>query len=117
MAELEISFRRQNRSVLLAPRGWMDISNVGPLLEAVRKLLEENETQRIGIDLEQTEYIDSAAVSTLIQAKSLADDTQKPFALVSLAPQVRRVLEETRLIGIFPVYPHSDAFFVDNDRT
>lgn len=103
--------RREARAIL-APRGWLDLSNVSALSDRVEGLLAEApDLEVVGIDFAETEYIDSAAVSALIQAKSSLEAAGIRLDLVALSRQVRRVLEETRLIEIFPVHAGRAQFF------
>lgn len=110
MAELRLDTERRDGRVILAPGAWVDISNVGTLLDAVRDAASESGVEAVGVDFVGTEYIDSATISTLIQAQKLCEDAGKLFGLVRLHDQVRRVLTETRLIDIFQVYPDREAF-------
>jgi anti-anti-sigma factor len=89
----------------------MDISNVSTLLAAVDRLSGQDNILCVGLDFTHTEYIDSAAVSALIQCKSLLEDKNKQFVLMHLSNQVRRVLEETRLIGLFPMISDQSSFW------
>jgi len=95
---------------ILRPVGWVDISNVSTLSRAVEDALGPDGAPALGLDLARAEYIDSATVSALIRAKSLADEAERPFALVGLSEQVQRVLEETHLITIFEIHPDAEAF-------
>lgn len=95
---------------VIALTGWVDISNHATLLERVERAAAEAGLGRVAIDFSGTEYIDSAAVSALIQSKSILEDAGKSFHLIGLTDQVQRVLEETRLIELFPVHPDVPAF-------
>lgn len=110
MGELHLSESSHPGAVVLALAGWVDISNVASLLERIERAAGDAEVRRVAIDFSAAEYIDSAAVSTLIQSKSILEDSGKSFHLCGLSDQVQRVLEETRLIVLFPVYPDVATF-------
>lgn len=110
MAELRLDEQDHAGARVLALGGWVDISNVSVLLERVEAAAITSGIRRVAIDFSAAEYIDSAAVSSLIQSKSILEDAGKSLHLCQLSAQVRRVLEETRLIELFPVYPDVAAF-------
>lgn len=110
MSELRLQREDHPGAVLLVPQGWIDLSCVGELQRAIDRALEEEGVRVVAVDLSGAEYIDSATVSVLIRAKGRAEDRTKEFALVSLANQVRRVLEETHLIDVFAVHSSRQMF-------
>lgn len=110
MSELHLVREDRPEATLLVTRGWIDISNVQTLTKAVEAVLGPDGAPALGLDLSGADYIDSATVSALIRAKSLADDAGRPFALVGLSEHARRVLEETHLIDIFRVEADAEAF-------
>ena len=116
MAELRLETTDHGDARVLALGGWVDISNVASLLEQIEKTAADAAVRRVAIDFAAAEYIDSAAVSTLIQSKSILEDAGKSFHLCGLSEQVKRVLEETRLIELFPVYPDVAAFLATPDE-
>ena len=116
MGELQLAEASHPGALVLALTGWVDISNVAGLLERIERAAGAGEVRRVAIDFAATEYIDSAAVSTLIQSKSILEDAGKSFHLCGLSEQVKRVLEETRLIELFPVYPDVAAFLATPDE-
>ncbi len=110
MSELKLETNEEAGRVALAPRGWIDISNVGGLVARFEAELARPDLQALAIDLSEAEYIDSATVSALIRAKSLAEDRRRGFCLIGVVDQARRVLEETHLLPIFLVLPDRETF-------
>lgn len=62
--------------------------------------------QALVVDLSDCTFIDSTGIAMVLRSFQLAQDRDRPFALVGSAPQVRNVLE---LVGIPEMVPcHSD---------
>lgn len=110
MSELRCGYQEHPGAVVLEPAGWIDISCVGGLQRLLDAALVREDIAAVALDFTEAEYIDSATVSVLIRAKSMADERKKQFALVSLATQIHRVLVETHLIDVFEVFENRVQF-------
>lgn len=115
MAELRLHEESRPPRLLLSTSEWVDISNVASLLAAIERIKLLPDIEWVGLDFSDTEYIDSAAVSALIQTKSILEDQGKHFALVSVCDQIERVLQETRLISLFALFPDDERFWAGGD--
>jgi anti-anti-sigma factor len=63
------------------------------------------------VDLTETEFLDSAAVTVLLRTRDAAQRRGLRFALViddSTGWQVRQLLEVTGLVSVFPIAPSRD---------
>lgn len=117
MSDLRVELREGEGARLLVCAGWIDISNVAELNARIDAALGEAGVARVGLDLAAAEYIDSATVSALIRAKHRAEEHGRLFGLCGLSQQVTRVLQETHLIEIFPLFPTPEAFLAGDDPT
>ena len=91
---------------VLVLTGEHDLYTAPALRDRISALFEEG-TPFI-IDLTPTTFIDSSVLRVLLEARRQADDSSRGFAVAlgeDESPGVRRVLEVTGLIPVFPVLP------------
>jgi len=62
------------------------------------------------VDMEQVEYIDSAGLMALVSTLTLAQRLERRFALCTLSPSVRMILELTQLDRVFETFENRAAF-------
>jgi anti-sigma B factor antagonist len=82
--------------------GEMDLYNSFKLKELVEKMIEEKKNKII-INLESLEYIDSGGIGTLININSIMKKNNQKFQIVNVKGLVRRVIELTKLMNYFPI--------------
>jgi anti-sigma B factor antagonist len=64
---------------------------------------------KVVVDLSGVTYIDSSGVASLVEAFQMARKKGGAFALVSVSPQVMRVLSLARLDKVFTIHPTVEA--------
>lgn len=68
-------------------------------------LLLLKETSHVALDFSGITHIDSAGIGALVGVLISAKNRHSTVSLVALPPNVRKVLEISRLLELFPQYP------------
>lgn len=82
--------------------GELDADGVGTVLAAVREHL-DNEVTALEIDAEALAFIDSAGLHAILSAQAAATRAGITFRVVSLSPQLSRVVALTGLAGVLAI--------------
>jgi anti-sigma B factor antagonist len=91
---------------VVALTGEHDLYTAPALRERITGVLEDGTA--LVIDLTQSTFIDSSVLRVLLEARREAHERAVGFAIAleeAGSPGVRRMLEVTGLIGVFPVLP------------
>ena len=97
------SHTRDDGSTLLVIAGEIDVACAGDVRESGLKLLAGVDCPRLTIDLMDVTFMDSTALSALIEIRNAAELTDTTVALLDVAPNVMRVLTITGLDQIFEI--------------
>jgi anti-anti-sigma factor len=92
--------------VVVVLTGEHDLYTAPALRDRISTLFEERTP--FVVDLTPTTFIDSSVLRVLLEARREADERGMGFAVAlgeDEAPGVRRVLEVTGLVPVFPVLP------------
>ena len=92
----------------VALRGEADIAAIPALTEALDAAIRETEGAFV-IDLSETEFLDSAGLSTLLRARALLGREQRDLAVVCPPGPVRRLIDVAGVIDLLDLYRSRDA--------
>jgi len=107
--EVQLNLRREDSVAVLDVTGELDIYTSPKLRSAIQELLTGG-TPRVVVNLLNTSYLDSTALSVLTSALKQARDAGGTVALVYNQPQIEKIFTITGLHEVFPVYrTESDA--------
>lgn len=107
--DVQVNLRRVDGVAVLDVAGELDIYTSPKLRGALQELLRGG-TVRVVVNLAQTSYLDSTALSVLTSALKQARDAGGTVALVYTQPQIEKIFTITGLHEVFPVYrTESDA--------
>jgi anti-sigma B factor antagonist len=106
--ELSITADRSHRVLVLTLRGELDLASA-PQLKAELRRAEATETAMVVVDLAGVEFMDSSGLHVLLAARECLRRTGRPLSLSRVSPQVRRLLELTRMLELFSVEGLRDA--------
>ena len=99
--QLEFSTRSERDAVIVDVVGQIDLGT-SPGLR--KKLLESlNGTQHLAINLTGVKYIDSSGIASLLEVLKQAQKSKKRIILFGLTGAVLKVLQLTRLTGVFEI--------------
>ena len=101
--EFGITVDQKGPVAVLKLFGWFIYDVVSPFRQKVEEALEAGAQQMV-VDLRGVSFMDSAGVGALVSALTSLRRKGGELALVGLTPEVRRVLELTRLLKLFNVY-------------
>ena len=101
--EVQVNLRRVDGVAVLDVAGELDIYTSPKLRSAIQELLSGG-TARVVVNLIQTSYLDSTALSVLTSALKQARDAGGTVALVYNQPQIEKIFTITGLHEVFPVY-------------
>ncbi len=99
--QLEFSTRSDRDAVIVDVVGQIDLGTS----PALRKSLLESltGTQRLAINLQAVGYIDSSGIASLLEVLQEAKKSKKRIILFGVTGAVMKVLQLTRLTGIFEI--------------
>lgn len=103
MVEVQLNLRRVDSVAILDVTGELDIYTSPKLRSAIQDLLAGG-TARVVVNLANTSYLDSTALSVLTSALKQARDAGGTVVLVYTQPQVEKIFTITGLHEVFPVY-------------
>jgi anti-anti-sigma factor len=92
--------RRADGTVEIRPRGEIDISNVGEVLDAVQVALGASAPPRIEVDLWLVTLLDSSGMGVLVTCRRAASAVCVPLVVTNPSPLVRRQLWVAGLTGL-----------------
>ncbi len=101
--EVQLHLRRVDGVAVLDVTGELDIYTSPKLRSAIQELLTGG-TARVVVNLLNTTYLDSTALSVLTSALKQARDAGGTVALVYNQPQIEKIFTITGLHEVFPVY-------------
>lgn len=89
---LAIDVTMEGSRAVVAPKGEIDYGNVAQLRGALVDLSQGDATEVI-VDLGGVTFVDSTALSVLVQAKQRLEESNRRMSVVEPLPRVLRVLE------------------------
>jgi len=106
---LEITQREMNGIFLLALRGRLALGQESSGLRSMIDDLLASGANRIVINLEQVNYVDSAGLGALIEIHRKVKAKGAGLKLCNLGKNLRQALEIARLLPIFETFPTETA--------
>ena len=101
--ELEIQIEKTTDGVIVRPVGDVDLGCAPTLRQRLKEVQNEN-PERLVIDLSAVPYMDSSGVGSLVEALVRAKHRGRRFSLVSAHPATLRALRLARLDEVFTVH-------------
>jgi len=92
----------------IAVRGEADLATVRALSEALDTAIRATEGAFV-IDLTDTDFLDSSALSALLRARALLAREQRDLAIVCPPGPVRRLIDVAGVIDLLDLYRSRDA--------
>jgi anti-anti-sigma factor len=99
------SVRRENGSVVITLGGELDLYNAEEVRTALREAI-ASQPQRVVIDMSEVEFVDSTALSVLIEARSQLG--RNDLLLAGPQLETRRTLQVSGLDRHLPVHDSVD---------
>jgi anti-sigma B factor antagonist len=99
--QLEFSTRSDRDAVIVDVVGQIDLGTS----PALRKSLLESltGTQRLAINMQEVKYIDSSGIASMLEVLQEAKKSKKRIILFGVTGAVLKVLQLTRLTGVFEI--------------
>lgn len=101
---MDIKLKRKEDLYVIELHGEMDLYNASKVKEIFMKIIEKN-IQKLLIDFQHCEYIDSTGVGTLLGMYAIAKEKKMKYFLIHVKGTVERVLTLTKLMEYFPILP------------
>ena len=110
-AELTVDQQVTDKGHVIAVVGELDLTTVGQLRDILLAHAAEQGSDRVIVDLTQVEFIDSAGLALLVEArKRLATDSRTLYLVIAQGKQPERVLRLVRFDTIMKlVYSLGDV--------
>ncbi len=100
---LHVDLRREGRVLVIAISGSADMFDAPKLRDALRQFLARSETA-ILLDLTNLDFLGPGGLDAILSARQELPAPRGRIGLVNPHPEIRRMLEVTRLTRIFPIY-------------
>ncbi len=105
MSKELVELKREQNIGIIVPEGDIVFENSNPLKKEVKKKVgEEEEIEKLIIDLSRVSYLDSSGVGFIISLLKFMRERQGEVVLTDLNDKVKRVFELTKLDGIIDTY-------------
>ena len=106
MAEASLSSytRRENRSVILALEGCLDVATAPRAIDAIQQFIREH-GPKVVVETSRLDFIDSKGVGALLAGAKAAMDAGGQLYLHNPALPVKKILEMCGLLAMFPPRP------------
>ncbi|MEO8190030.1 MAG: STAS domain-containing protein [Acidobacteriota bacterium] len=101
---MQLSTREDGPVTILIVDGDLVIGDPETLFKkTVARLLEQGRS-RIVVDLSAVRFLDSSGLGALVRAMTTSQNEGGQTKLVGVGPQVKKLLEMTRLDSVFEIY-------------
>ena len=101
---MELTTREDGRVTILSLQGDLVIGEPEAIFKkTVTRLLEEGQVYLL-VDLSQVGFLDSSGLGALVRAMTNAQKEGGQTKLLNAGPQVRRLLEMTKLDSVFEIH-------------
>jgi anti-sigma B factor antagonist len=105
---LQIDLQRDGKVVVLTVAGSLDSIDLETVREKLEKLCAAD-GPCVVIDLSAMDFISPSALGMLVGEQSLARGHKGRISLVNPCPEIRRMLQTTRLDEVFAIYDSVEA--------
>jgi anti-sigma B factor antagonist len=101
---MQLSSREDGRITILTVEGDLVIGEAEALFKkTVARLVEEGRVNLL-VDLNAVNFLDSSGLGALVRAMTTSQNEGGQTKLLRCGPQVRKVLEMTKLDSVFELY-------------
>jgi anti-sigma B factor antagonist len=101
---MELTTREDGRVTILSLRGDLVIGEPEAMFKkTVTRLLEEGQVHLL-VDMSQVGFLDSSGLGALVRAMTNSQKEGGQTKLLNAGPQVRRLLEMTKLDSVFELH-------------
>ncbi|UCE86989.1 MAG: STAS domain-containing protein [Deltaproteobacteria bacterium] len=99
---MQHSLTEKGGDLVVSLQGDVDLDSSPAVRELLLRCVGRGAT--VFVDLSNVSYIDSSGVASFVEAFQIARRNGTAFALVSVSPAARRVLELARLDKVFTIH-------------
>ncbi|HEY6221146.1 MAG TPA: STAS domain-containing protein [Candidatus Eisenbacteria bacterium] len=105
---MQLSTREDGRVTIVTVGGDLVIGEPeAAFKKAVTRLIEEGRVNLL-VDLKEVGFLDSSGLGALVRAMTLSQKEGGQTKLLRVGPQVRKLLEMTKLDSVFEIYDDPD---------
>jgi anti-sigma B factor antagonist len=108
---LKLNVEHRDQGVLVRMKGSANMNVSDELQERLYQLVDEG-TKRVVLDMAELDFICSAGLGGLIAAQLHAQKVDSELRLANPQPQIRELLNLTKLTSLFTVYDSIDEALV-----
>lgn len=105
--DLGLDVTERDGAAVLAVSGEVDVATVPRLREQLHGLVAQG-TNRIIVDLDGVDFLDSTGLGVLVGALKRVRSNDGELALVCTQPRIRKVFEVTGLTKVFSLFDSVD---------
>lgn len=104
---MELKTRHVNNVLVLELEGRFDTQTVQPVRELIRSATSNSPAQLV-VNLESVNFVDSTALSALVEGMKRSRQLQGDLRLCNLQQPVRMIFELTRLDRAFEIFTNEE---------
>lgn len=113
--DLGLEVKERDGSAVLAVTGEVDVATVPRLREQLHGLVAQG-TNRIVVDLDGVDFLDSTGLGVLVGALKRVRSNDGELTLACTQPRIRKVFEVTGLDNVFTLYDSVDEAVAGTSR-
>jgi len=100
---MPVRFKIAGNDLVFSIQEEITINNANELRDEIISQFQANSDKRIVLDLKETWFVDSAGMGILYNLRKKIVDQKGKICLKSINPEVRKILELTKLIDFFEI--------------
>lgn len=95
-------------NIVVYLKGRLDVHASGDVEKEINKILDENPSKNLIINLVDVEYMSSSGLRVLVATMRVLKSAGKTLKLSNLNPAVRKIFEVVELMDMFEIYETED---------
>ncbi|MFA5879159.1 MAG: STAS domain-containing protein [Candidatus Margulisiibacteriota bacterium] len=97
---LKIDVKHKKDIVIISPKGELDDYNAPKLNDLFMKLINEDNKRKFVVNLEETSYVDSVGLGTIVLASKKLASLDGMLSLVCAKPQIIKLLDSSGVMSM-----------------
>ncbi|HWR16870.1 MAG TPA: STAS domain-containing protein [Terriglobales bacterium] len=103
--DLKVSYSNDAHTTIISPAGGLVLEHIFRFQESWRSVT----TESLVFDLSAVNYVDSAAIGSLINAQVSCTNKKRRMALAGVSERVMQMLKVTHVDSLFKFYPDVES--------
>ena len=114
--EITVETNVEEKYVLIAVSGEIDLGNVGELKKEVISKIEDVTPCNLVVDLKEVDYIDSTGLGVLIGLRRRVKECDGELYLIVHTPRMEKLFKVTGLVNVFKICQNVGEALVEIEK-